>query len=46
MLPSDLFLLSFTFPKDSLGSEKLKQHEPWFAENAELLDQRKQVKLQ
>jgi hypothetical protein len=33
--------------KESLGYYELKQHEPWFDEGcSELLDQRKQAKLQ
>jgi hypothetical protein len=37
MLPFDLFLLSFTFPKDNLGSEKFKQHEQWFDEKCSVI---------
>jgi hypothetical protein len=33
--------------KESLGYYELKQHKPWFGEGcSELLDQRKQAKLQ
>jgi hypothetical protein len=37
MLPSDLFLVSFTFPKDYLSSEELKQHEQWLDEKCSVI---------